>query len=231
MNKKNQKNKNISRRTLLKGSLATAGTLIGTSFLGKALANTLTLTPPQTQGPFYPEDTSGNNDNDLLFKHSAADRAAGEVVHVEGQVVDQHGQPVAQATVDVWQANLHGRYDHSRDNQNPAPLDPNLQIRGLMLTDSEGRFNFRTIIPGHYPAALGWTRPAHIHYMVKRLGYRELTTQMYFKGTPFLEEDLILRDLTQAERDNVIVDFQTKTLADGSSIRVGKFLVVLKRMA
>lgn len=227
-----EKNKNtdISRRALLKGSLATAGTLLGSSFLGKALAESLTLTPPQTQGPFYPEDTSGNNDNDLLFKHSARDRAEGQVVHIEGRVVDQNGAPVPQATVDVWQANRHGRYHHSRDNQNPAPVDPNLQIRGLMLTDTQGRFSFRTIIPGHYPASPGWTRPAHIHYMVKRLGYRELTTQMYFKGTPFLEEDLILRELTPAERANVIVDFQERTLADGSIIKVGNFLVVLQRL-
>ncbi len=229
MKKENLK-KNVSRRTVLKGSIATAGTLLGSSFLGKALANGLTLTPPQTEGPFYPEDTSGNNDNDLLRKHSATDRAAGEVVSIEGRVVDQFGEAVPLATVDVWQANRHGRYHHSRDNQNPAPIDPNLQIRGLMLTDSQGRFNFRTIIPGHYPATPGWTRPAHIHYMVKRLGYRELTTQMYFKGTPFLEEDRILRDLTEAERNNVIIDFKTTQMPDGSTMKIGVFTVVIKKL-
>lgn len=223
----------VSRRRMLKLSLGAMGALAGTTIAGRALAASCsTRTPPQTSGPFYPEDPilRGNSDNDLTRVHGRTGQAAGEIVYIEGQVVDQDCQPVPNAVVDVWQANKDGRYNHTLDAQNPNPLDPNFQSRGIAITDLDGRYVFKTIIPGHYPASPTWMRPAHVHFRVSRMGYKELTTQMYFKGTPYLEEDHILQALPAAERESVIIDFETRVLATGERVRVGHFRIVLEKL-
>lgn len=226
-------NENISRRNLLKFSLGTVGTLAGTSLISKALAaGGNVLTPPQTSGPFYPEAPvlQSNNDNDLTRVYGRTGQAKGQIVYIEGRVTDIHGQAVPNAVVDIWQANAEGRYNHTLDAGNPKPLDPNFQTRGESITDIEGRYSFKTIIPGAYPANETWMRPSHVHFRVSRLGYKELTTQMYFKGTQYLEEDKILQSLSPEEQDSVVVDFVERVMPTGERIRVGTFNIVIKRI-
>ena len=220
----------MSRRKLFKFSLGAAGALAGSTLAGKALAEV--LTPPQTSGPFYPEDPilRGNSDNDLTRVHGRTGRAAGQIVYIEGQVVDGSGAPVPEAVIDVWQANAEGRYNHTLDAQNPQQLDPNFQSRGVAIADTEGRYVFKTIIPGAYPASETWMRPSHVHFRVSRRGYRELTTQMYFRGTQYLAEDRILQSLSAEERESVIVDFRDLVLPTGETIRVGNFRIVLAKV-
>jgi protocatechuate 3,4-dioxygenase beta subunit len=55
-------------------------------------------------------------------------------------------------------------------------------------------------------------RPPHIHFKIARLGYHELVTQMYFRGNPYNDRDLILQAVPAAERDGVIVDFTPSAL-------------------
>jgi len=129
--------------------------------------------------------------------------AEGEIVLVEGRVLDPAGNPIANAVVDVWQANAAGRYAHERD-PNTAPLDPKFQGWAIMKTDATGRYAFKTIRPGAYPAEDDWWRPPHIHFKVARRGYRELTTQMYFEGEALNDVDRIVQNLPEAERVSVI---------------------------
>lgn len=224
----------ISRRGLLRLSLGTMGGLAATGFLSKTFAAACGgLTPPQTSGPFYPEDPVllANNDNDLTRVQGRSGQAKGQIIYLEGQVLDRSCNPVPNAVVDIWQANADGRYNHSADAQNPKPLDPNFQSRGVCVTDSQGRYNFKTIIPGAYPADSTWMRPSHIHFRVSRIGYRELTTQMYFKGSEYLDQDLILQSLSAAEQASVVVDFQDRQLPTGEKIRIGNFPVVIERIS
>lgn len=168
-------------------------------------------TASQTQGPFYPNNWAGEHEFDLSQLEGHAQRAKGQLIVVQGQILDIDCAPIAGATVDLWQANSHGRYAHPRD-QNPAPLDPNFQGAGRVQSDAEGRYRFITIKPAPYaleyidgnPSDAGF-RPSHLHFKVSKEGLALLTTQMYFAGDPYQDDDGILRQLSDAQRDAVII--------------------------
>jgi protocatechuate 3,4-dioxygenase beta subunit len=197
--------KKISRRDILGAGAVGTGILLtaGCQSETAPAAGGATLTPAQTEGPFYPIVDQADKDADLTRLGDSGAVAEGEIVLVEGQVLDPAGNPIAGAVVDVWQANAAGRYAHERD-PNPAPLDTKFQGWAIMKTDADGRYAFRTIRPGAYPAEDDWWRPPHIHFKVARRGYRELTTQMYFEGEALNDVDLILQDLPEAERRSVV---------------------------
>lgn len=202
--------KKLDRRNFLFSSLTvSAGVLAATGLVPKALASACGLTPPQTPGPFYPGESYIKPVNDLTLVPGRPARADGEVVYITGRVVDQACRPVENANVEIWQACASGRYNSQKD-PNPAPLDPNFRYWGEVFTDAEGKYMFKTIVPGAYPADpdINWVRPPHIHVRVSRLGFKELVTQMYFKGNPLNEKDLILDGIPKTEWDRVIVDFQ-----------------------
>ena len=137
------------------------------------------------------------------------------MILVRGQVLDTEGRPVNGALVDVWQANHDGRYNHP-DDKNTAPLDPNFQGWGLIKTDDEGRYSFKTIKPGAYPLSFlgeeGW-RCRHIHFNVSQPEHKALTTQMYFHGDPLIEQDLEINGLPEEQRHYLIA----KSVTDESS--------------
>ena len=105
--------------------------------------------------------------------------------------------------MDLWQANAAGRYRHPHD-PNTAPLDPNFQGWAIVPSGKQGKFKFKTIVPGSYPASRGWTRPPHIHFKVTKKGYVELITQMYFPGHELNEKDLLLQRKGKAEQKLMI---------------------------
>ena len=200
--------KQLDRRKFLQlGITTSAGALVFTSLGAKAAAATCGLTPPQTPGPFYPGEANFRPENDLTFVEGRSQRALGRIVYVKGRVLDAACQPISNANVEIWQACESGRYNNRLD-PNPAPIDPNFRYWGETNTNASGEYMFKTIIPGAYPADTDWTRPPHIHFKVSRIGYKELVTQMYFKGDPLNDKDLILLDIPAVERERVIVDFR-----------------------
>ncbi len=182
-----------------------------------------------TEGPFYPEKDQEDKDNDLTRVRGRNKSAKGEVFIIQGKVTDSDCRPVEGALVEIWQACATGRYNHSADPNTDAQLDEDFQYWGRDTTDKEGKFWFRTIKPGAYPAIPGvWDRPPHVHFKVQKRGYRELTSQMYFAGESLNEKDRILNDLTEAEKRNVIVDFTP--LEDQPDIAEGRFNVIIKKI-
>jgi len=158
--------------------------------LRRALAQARQRTPEQILGPFYPVRKMPDPGGDLTHLPGKPGRASGQVINVMGRVLDINGEPVRQAKLEVWQANTNGRYTHPNDT-NPAPLDANFEGFGVMTTDAEGRYRFKTIKPGAYPAGQGVIRPPHIHFIVS--GRRDkLVTQMYFEGEPLNLRDPFL---------------------------------------
>ena len=168
----------MKRRDLIKNSLITSVGLMALS--RTAAANELMckpgLTPRQTEGPFYPVEDQLDTDADLIRLEGSSLFALGEVIIVKGQVTDQNCNPVKGALVEIWQACASGKYNHPSD-PNTAPIDPNFQYWGKSVTDDQGRYKFRTILPGAYPADTDWMRPPHIHFKISRVGYKELITQ------------------------------------------------------
>jgi len=209
----------VTRRWFLRGSIGAAATVASAPLLAAT-------TPRQSEGPFYPVREQRDTDADLARVEGRAERAAGELIEVSGRVLDEDGNPVADALVDVWQANANGRYAHERD-RNPAPLDENFQGWGKLQTDAEGRYRFRTIKPGPYPVRPDWSRPPHIHFKVARRGYHELTTQMYFAGDPLNDTDLLLQSVPEPGQRMLIVDFRA---APGGEAKQGVFDIVLRRV-
>lgn len=155
------------------------------------------VTPSQTVGPFYPQALIGPGEDDLACKIAGGARAQGTPIIVSGRVFDVAGKPVRGALVEVWQANMWGKYEHPVD-QTPAPLDPGFKGYGRMLTDAEGRYRFRSIKPGAYPnpGYDDWMRPPHIHFSIFGAGVMQrLITQVYFPGEALNDIDPILNGI------------------------------------
>lgn len=172
---------------------------------GKAMAGgqSLKRTPSEIEGPFYPVIAQKDQDFDLTQVEGKDGVAKGRPIEIVGVVVDEAGQPIEDATVDLWQANAAGRYRHPHE-RNQAPLDEYFQGWAIVQSGTQGGFRFRTIFPGTYPASKGWTRPPHIHFKVTRKGYVELITQMYFPGHPLNERDRLLQRKTAEEQKQMI---------------------------
>lgn len=157
-------------------------------------------TPEQILGPFYPLKSLGRN-ADLTRVPGRPGRAQGLVLNVMGRVLNLKGEPVRNATIEIWQANSHGRYAHPSDH-NPAPLDPNFEGSTILTADHDGRYRFKTIKPAAYPAGPDRMRPAHIHFQVSGRQDR-LVTQMYFEGDPYSATDRFLQ--TALERKDLLI--------------------------
>ena len=197
--------RHLSRRQMLRALLVTAGTLASSTVLA-AVRDLCLLTPPQTEGPYYPVHDRLDKNNDLTRVEGQSGRAVGQLIYVRGRVRDAACRSIEGALVEIWQASANGRYNHPRDRGNPAPLDPHFQYWGNTRTNGEGGYLFKTIMPGRYYAGRNWMRPAHIHFKIHRAGRPEVTTQMYFAGDPYHKGDFILNDVPVEERARVIVE-------------------------
>ena len=166
-----------------------------------AFAEQLTLTPAQTEGPFYPDQLPLDTDNDLIIVNDGITPAVGEITHLSGRILDAKGGPIRNALVEIWQVDNNGVYMHTKDTH--AKRDANFQSFGRFLTGTSGEYYFRTIKPVLYPG-----RTRHIHFAVKMKGHEKWTTQCYIKGEPQNEKDGIYRSIKDPKAlAAVTVDF------------------------
>lgn len=187
------------RRQLLRSAAFGAAALYGAPGL---FAEELVRTPAQTEGPFYPNHLPLDTDNDLLIVNDSITPAVGEITHLSGRLLDARGEPIRNATIEIWQVDGQGAYLHTGSN-NGDRRDKNFQGFGRFLTGSTGEYYFRTIKPIAYPG-----RTPHIHFAVKIKGRDKFTTQCYVKGDPGNERDGILNRIRDSKaRNAVIVDF------------------------
>lgn len=189
----------LTRREATRALGAAGGSLV----LAPAMATVGTRTPGQTEGPFYPVEPQDDRDEDLTLIEGRSEPALGDTILVRGRVLNTAGEVLPGATVDVWQANHHGRYSHPKD-PNPNPLDPNFQGWGVMQTGARGGYGFKTIMPGPYAISDNTTRSRHIHFKVSHPGHESLTTQMYFEGDPLIEGDVVMNATPEKLRSLLI---------------------------
>jgi protocatechuate 3,4-dioxygenase beta subunit len=160
-------------------------------------------TPRLTEGPFYPDKLPLDTDNDLLIVNDSITPAVGEITHLGGKVLDIKGNPIVNATIEIWQVDNKGVYLHSGDSSGRA-RDTNFQGFGRFTTGSTGEYYFRTIKPVPYPG-----RTPHIHVKVKKGGRELLTTQIFVNGHEQNRGDGVLADLRDPfDRQLVLVDFK-----------------------
>ena len=179
--------------------LALAGAFFTSAGL---LAEELTRTPPQTEGPFYPDRLPLDTDNDLLVVNDSITPALGGITWLSGRVLDLRGEPMRNVLVEIWQCDHNGVYLHSQGGDR-GRLDPNFQGFGRFLTGSSGEYLFRTIKPVPYTG-----RTPHIHFALKTQGRDKWTTQCYVKGETRNEQDGVYRRISNPrERQSVTVPF------------------------
>src|SRR5438477_8432274 len=77
-----------------------------------AFAEELVRTPPQTEGPFYPDKLPLDTDNDLLIVNDSITPAVGKITHLSGKILDMGGRPIKNALVEIWQVDNNGAYLH-----------------------------------------------------------------------------------------------------------------------
>jgi protocatechuate 3,4-dioxygenase beta subunit len=148
-----------------------------------------------SRGPAWGRIPVRPGDNDLTKQH--AGRPIGQTITLSGRVFDSDGRGVPHTLIEIWQTNASGAYADPADPQFMS-LDPNFTGAGRTLTDSEGRYHFRTIKPAAYPGALGALfRPAHIHTsLFGPLLSSRLITQCYFEGDPLQDRDPIFQSIS-----------------------------------
>lgn len=152
-----------------------------------ATATGLVPTPEQTEGPFYPAGFPADIDNDLVQVRGQAARAMGQVLHLQGRVIDLGGGARSGAIVEIWQCDSQGIYDHPRQPGRDR-RDAAFQGYGRMRVDAGGRYGFRTLKPVAYPG-----RTPHIHLKVSTGDGRTLTSQFYVAGEPQNDRDGVFR--------------------------------------
>jgi len=194
-------------------------TAIGT-LPGQALAETAECLPedatvPAVIGPFPPRAFHANaagrqnpgarmevteHDMDLATVAGALTAPKGQIVVIRGRLLTTHCRPIAGGSVQLWQADARGHYNH--ENERPSvgvsDLDPAFGYWGSVKTDAEGRFVLRTIVPGMYQASSNWWRPPHLHFTLRGEGLKTVTTQTYFDGDVLDDIDKI-RKAMQAD--------------------------------
>jgi len=208
------------------GSLTLAADAVPTEASGTlddaAARDVLAIPPAEPPQRFMP-----TNDNILGPYHRplAPFRAKitpplepGEVIVIRGRVWGfDTKKPLANATLDVWQANAAGRYDN--DDPHAPPKTGVFRNRARLVTDDTGYYEYESIKPGRYKIGPTQWRPAHIHYMVSSPGYKTLVTQLYFEGDPENEKDSFIKP-------SLIIAPQAVTLPQGRFL-LGTFDIVL----
>lgn len=129
-----------------------------------------------TPVPAVDEEPLQTEEQAVLSSFSQPVTAGGEPLVLYGHVLDASGAPLSGYTVEIWQVDANGIYDHPGD-ANTARRDPGFQSYGAAQTDENGLYAFRTIVPARYEP-----RPKHIHFKVKKDGVEVLTSQFYFSG-------------------------------------------------
>jgi catechol 1,2-dioxygenase len=109
----------------------------------------------------------------------------GEPLTMTGKVTASRDcRPITSATLDIWQTNAKGWYSNLLGLENPSRRGT-FNLRGRVTTDTEGRYQFESIVPGRYPLFWPLTRPRHIHLIVTHPRFESLTTQIYFEGDEY----------------------------------------------
>jgi catechol 1,2-dioxygenase len=150
-------------------------------------------TPQSMLGPFWRMHSPRVENGGSIVRSDTP----GEPLFVNGLVVDPHGRPVAGAEVDVWHASPVGLYEQ----QDPGQAHMNL--RGKLTTDERGRFWFRTVRMVGYPIPTHGVvgrllaaqnrhpmRPAHLHALIVKEGFKTLISQVYDPADPHFDDDV-----------------------------------------
>ena len=165
------------------------------------MAGNLIPTPSQTVGPFFHLALDRPTWADL-----AADQPQGERIVVAGRMTDGDGAAVADACLEIWQANAAGRYAHPDDTRADKPLDPRFRGFGRVSTDADGVFRLTTIRPGPVPGGGNNLQAPHLAVAIFARGLlKQLFTRIYFAGEALNEGDPVLSSIDDPARRRTLI--------------------------
>jgi catechol 1,2-dioxygenase len=155
--------------------------------------NGQTETTANLLGPFWRMNSPRTKSGGSIVRSPTP----GPAIFVNCWVKDQNGKPIEGAEVDVWHSSPEGYYEQ----QDPKQADMNL--RGKFMTDKDGHFSFRSVKPAGYPIPVDGPvgdlvratgrhnfRPAHLHFLIFKDGYKTLISQIYSNDDDKLETDV-----------------------------------------
>jgi hydroxyquinol 1,2-dioxygenase len=162
-------------------------------------------------GPFFLEEAPRYE-----LGADVSNGAKGAPCWVEGRILGLGGEPIANATINVWQADDDGLYDVQYEDLGHS------QARGILKSDADGRYYFKTIVAEPYPIPTDgpvgvllnatkrhpW-RPAHLHFMVEAPGYQRLITHVFRDKDGYLDSDAVF-----GVRQSLVADWVQQS--DGS---------------
>ena len=187
-----------------------ASGLLVSSLNAQAFADELQRTPWMTEGPFYPYNRLPlDKDNDLVIVGKSLTPAIGTITQLSGRILDAKGNPIKNATIEIWQTDSNGVY---LAQGSTGYEDRNFQGWGRFETNSTGTYRFRTVKPVVYP---GRSAP-HIHMRVSVKGKQSLTTQLFIKGHPGNARDNVFGQL-RSIKEQILVAREFAPI-DGSKI-------------
>src|SRR5271166_2306229 len=156
--------------------------------------NGATETAAALLGPFWRMNSPRTENGGSIVRSETP----GPALFATCRVTDPRGTPLEGVEVDVWHSSPVGFYENQDDSQ----CDMNL--RGKFTADKEGRFSFRSIVPGPYPVPTDGPvgdllraqnrhpyRPAHIHFLTFKQGFKTLVTQVFVGGGKYLDSDVV----------------------------------------
>jgi len=207
-------------------STTAAATAAGSLVERFADATSCSLSPAETEGPFY-------FDVDSMRRDIREDRP-GQQLRLGLRVMDAQCQPIPDAVVDLWQCDAFGSYSGFESASTGGPgggssSDAETYLRGTQPTDADGIAEFLTVYPGWYGR-----RTVHIHAKVHLGGSSVLTTQLFF------DEDFTARVFAQApysgasgrdvfnEDDSIFDDRLLLTLSEDGDGSLGLMNVVVQ---
>jgi hydroxyquinol 1,2-dioxygenase len=152
-----------------------------------------TETTANLLGPFWRLDSPRTENGGSIVRSPTP----GPALFVNAWIKDAAGQPIEGAEIDIWHSSPEGFYE----NQDPAQADMNL--RGKFLTGKDGHFSFRSVRPAGYPIPIDGPvgellraqgrhnmRPAHLHFLIYKPGFKTLISQIYVPDDPNIETDV-----------------------------------------
>jgi protocatechuate 3,4-dioxygenase alpha subunit len=132
-------------------------------------------TPSQTIGPFFRIGSFAEHHDELV------DPSDPDAIRIGGTLFDGEGAPVADALIEIWQANRAGRYAHPEDDREDVPLEEGFDGFGRCPSDAAGQYEFVTVKPGPVPAPGGGMQAPHIVVSVFARGLlKRVATRIYF---------------------------------------------------
>jgi protocatechuate 3,4-dioxygenase alpha subunit len=157
----------------------------------------LRATASQTIGPFFRIAMA------WCYRAELGSAESSQRVAVQGRVFDGGGAALADALLELWQADEHGRYDHAEDPQR-GDIAPGFRGFGRVQTDHEGVFRFSTVKPGRVPWASGTQQASHINVQLFTRGLlKPVHTRLYFPD-PANDSDPVLQLVPPARRATLI---------------------------